>query len=145
MDAVLRLLKGEDLDTLVYFARRAEVRVLAALRCTRRGGKRWLGNDDLVVHIRRVLAESPFLGEGYRKVWAKLRLGGIRPSPGRVMRLMREHNLRVPVDFGHRKVRAPMRERSLRRRRRATAASSASSARSRNSRRPLPLSAPDQP
>jgi len=47
-----------------------------------------------------VLAESPFLGEGYRKVWTKLRLGGIRPSPCRVMRLMREHNLRAPVDFG---------------------------------------------
>jgi hypothetical protein len=29
-------------------------------------------DDDLVGHIRRVLAESPFHGEGYRKVWARL-------------------------------------------------------------------------
>jgi transposase InsO family protein len=52
------------------------------------------------MHIRDVLAGTPFLGEGYRKVWAKLRFGGIRTSPGRVMRLMREHHLRAPVNFG---------------------------------------------
>lgn len=35
-------------------------------------------DEDLVGHIRRVLAESPFHGEGYRKVWARLRHLGIR-------------------------------------------------------------------
>ncbi|WZO96074.1 IS3 family transposase [Isosphaeraceae bacterium EP7] len=45
----------------------------------------------MVVHIRRVLADSPFLGEGYRKVWARLRQQGIRTAPERVRRLMREH------------------------------------------------------
>jgi len=84
----------------VYFARRAEVRELPAPRRTCWSGERWLGDDELVVHIRRVLAESPFLGEGYRKVWAKLRFGGVRTSPGRVMRLMREHNLRAPMNLG---------------------------------------------
>jgi hypothetical protein len=71
----------------VYFARRAEVRELAGRTRTRCCGERWLGDDELVVHIRRVLGESPFLGEGYRKVWAKLRFGGVRISPGRVRRL----------------------------------------------------------
>jgi hypothetical protein len=84
----------------VYCARRAEVCKLATATRTRRSGNGWLGDAELVVHIRRVLAESPFLGEGYRKVWAKRRFGGVRTSPGRVMRLMREHNLRAPMNLG---------------------------------------------
>ena len=84
----------------VYFARRAAVRVLPAPARAGLAGKGWLGDDELVVHIRRVLAASPFLGEGYRKVWAKLRFADIRTSRGRVMRLMREHNLRAPMNFG---------------------------------------------
>ena len=82
----------------VYFARRAEV-CLAPTRIGR-GGKCWLSDEELIVHIRRMLAATPFLGEGYRKVWAKLRFGGIRTSPARVLRLMREHNLRSPMNVG---------------------------------------------
>jgi len=47
----------------------------------------------LVVEIRAVLAASPFHGEGYRKVWARLRHKGVRTSKERVRRLMREHAL----------------------------------------------------
>jgi putative transposase len=56
---------------------------------------------DLVGHIRRVLAESPFHGEGYRKVWARLRHQGIRTASERVRRLMREHRLQAPRRGGH--------------------------------------------
>ena len=45
----------------------------------------------LVEAIRGVLAASPFHGEGHRKVWARLRHGGVRTSRRRVLRLMREH------------------------------------------------------
>jgi hypothetical protein len=55
---------------------------------------------ELVGHIRRVLAESPFHGEGYRKVWARLRYRGIRTSKERVRRLMREHGLQAPHRAG---------------------------------------------
>ena len=58
-------------------------------------------DDDLVGHIRRVLAESPFHGEGYRKVWARLRHRGIRTASERVRRLMREHHLQAPRKGGH--------------------------------------------
>src|SRR5206468_3961948 len=58
-------------------------------------------DDDLVGHIRRVLAESPFTGEGYRKVWARLRHQGIRTAAERVRRLMREHHLQAPRRGGH--------------------------------------------
>ena len=51
--------------------------------------------------VRRILAASPFHGEGYRKVWAKLRFAGLRTSKERVRRLMREHGLQVPQRVGH--------------------------------------------
>jgi putative transposase len=53
-------------------------------------------DDDLIGHMRTVLQASPFHGEGYRKVWARLRYRGIRTSPRRVLRLMRAHDLLVP-------------------------------------------------
>jgi transposase InsO family protein len=58
-------------------------------------------DGELVGHIRRVLAESPFHGEGYRKVWARLRHQGIRTASERVRRLMREHHLQAPRRGGH--------------------------------------------
>jgi putative transposase len=57
-------------------------------------------DDELVDHIRRVLEASPFPGEGYRKVWARLRHRGIRTSPRRVLRLMRAHHLLAPTRQG---------------------------------------------
>ena len=54
----------------------------------------------LVSHIRRVLEASPFHGEGYRKVWAKLRVEGMRTSQERVRRLMRAHDLQAPHRVG---------------------------------------------
>jgi putative transposase len=54
-----------------------------------------------VGHIRRILTESPFHGEGYRKVWARLRFQGIRTSKERVRRLMRQHGLQAPQRVGH--------------------------------------------
>jgi putative transposase len=58
-------------------------------------------DDELVDHIRRVLAESSFHGEGYRKVWARLRHRGIRTAAERVRRLMREHHLQAPRRGGN--------------------------------------------
>jgi putative transposase len=55
---------------------------------------------ELVGHIRTALQASPFYSEGYRKVWARLRSGGIRTSPRRVLRLMRAHGLLAPQRQG---------------------------------------------
>jgi putative transposase len=54
----------------------------------------------LVEAIRAVLTASPFHGEGHRKVWARLRLAGVRPSKRRVLRLMREPDLLAPSRVG---------------------------------------------
>jgi putative transposase len=67
----------------------------------RRGPIGPCADDELVDHIRRILEASPFPGEGYRKVWARLRHAGIRTSPRRVLRLMRAHQLLAPTRRGH--------------------------------------------
>ena len=50
-----------------------------------------------------MLARSPFVGEGYRKAWARLRLAGVRTSKGRVLRLMRAAGLLAPTRVGCRR------------------------------------------
>src|SRR5215217_6305729 len=54
----------------------------------------------LVEAIRAVLTASPFHGEGHRKVWARLRVAGVRTSKRRVLRLMRANNLLAPARVG---------------------------------------------
>jgi len=62
----------------------------------KRGPKTAYTDEVLTDHIRQVLTSSPFLGEGHRKVWARLRARGIRTSKPRVLRLMRQANLLAP-------------------------------------------------
>jgi putative transposase len=57
-------------------------------------------DQALVEAIRKLLAASPFHGEGHRKVWARLRFAGIRTSKRRVLRLMGEHDLLAPSRVG---------------------------------------------
>jgi transposase InsO family protein len=66
----------------------------------KRGPKTAWTDAELTEQIRAVLARSPFVGEGYRKVWARLRLAGVRAGKPRVLRLMREANLLAPTRTG---------------------------------------------
>lgn len=66
----------------------------------RRGPKTAFSDVALTEAIRTELAASPWTGEGYRKVWAKLRHQGIRSSKARVLRLMREAGLLAPSRSG---------------------------------------------
>ena len=59
-----------------------------------------MSDEDLLRAIRRVLEGSPWLGEGHRKAWARLRVEGIRTRKERVLRLMREAGLLAPVRQG---------------------------------------------
>ena len=69
----------------------------------KRGPKQAWTDAALTERIRAVLTNSPFLGEGYRKAWARLRLAGVRTSKGRVLRLMREAGLLAPTRVGRRR------------------------------------------
>ena len=69
----------------------------------KRGRKPVLSDEEMVERIREVLREAEalgFRGEGYRKVWARLRHRGIPVSKERVRRLMREHGLQAPHRAG---------------------------------------------
>jgi putative transposase len=56
-----------------------------------------LSDKELLVLIRADLAISPFIGEGHRKVWARLRfVEGLKISRKRVLRIMRQEHLLSP-------------------------------------------------
>jgi putative transposase len=55
---------------------------------------------ELADHIRRHIAASRLHGEGYRKLWARLRCAGVRASPRRVRRVMGENGLLAPHRVG---------------------------------------------
>lgn len=89
-----------DLPRSTVYARRSRAQE-PEQHSTKRGPKTLWTDPELTEQIRGVLAQSPFLGEGYRKVWARLRLAGVRTSRGRVLRLMREAGLLAPTRVGH--------------------------------------------
>jgi len=62
----------------------------------RRGPAPAVTDEELHALIADDLECSPFCGEGHRKVWARLRISGVRTSRRRVLRLMREHGLLSP-------------------------------------------------
>lgn len=62
----------------------------------RRGPQGAGSDDDLLAAIREVIEASPFTGEGYRKVWARLRFRGVRTAARRVRRIMKAHDLLAP-------------------------------------------------
>jgi putative transposase len=66
----------------------------------KRGPKTVVSDADLITAIRNVLAASPFHGEGYRKVRARLAHQDLRVGGKRVWRLMREHRLLAPRRLG---------------------------------------------
>ena len=80
----------------VYWQRRHE-----AAPGRRRGPQGFYPDTELTAQMRAELAGRPFHGEGYRKIWAGLRARGIRTSPTRTLRLMRENALLAPTRTGH--------------------------------------------
>jgi putative transposase len=89
----------------IYRVARATVYAQTAVTVDVERGKRGphtSGTDnDLVAAIRTVLAETPFHGEGHRKVRVRLRMLGWRVGKNRVLRLMRAHRLLAPQRAGH--------------------------------------------
>jgi len=73
----------------------------------KRGPKPDISDEELLALIREDLEASPFIGEGHRKVWARLHYGRkIKVARKRVLRMMRENNLLSP----HRVPSSPPRE-----------------------------------
>jgi hypothetical protein len=88
------VLKAWGLPRSTFYERRR--RPLCLRPPARRGPKTRYSDEDLLAEIRRTIQESPFHGEGHRKVWARLRVREVRTSMRRVLRLMRENDLLAP-------------------------------------------------
>jgi putative transposase len=93
-----RVCRVLEIPRSTVYASRA--RALAPVPPRKRGPKTAWTDAELTEQIRGVLARSPFLGEGHRKVWARLRRAGIRTSKARVLRLMRAADLLAPTRAG---------------------------------------------
>jgi len=93
---VTRVLRVWNLPRSTFYARRERDQTPPS--STRRGRPPSLDDATLLAHIRAVIAESPFHGEGHRKIWARLRvLKQVRTSMRRVLRIMREADLLSPA------------------------------------------------
>lgn len=92
---IARVLRVWELPRSTFYAQR-ERRAQPATG--RRGRTPTFDDVALLAQIRAVIAESPFHGEGHRKIWARLRaLKGVRTSMRRVLRVMREAELLAPT------------------------------------------------
>jgi putative transposase len=72
----------------------------------RRGPVGACSDAELVERIRAQILASRLHGEGYRKIWARLRHAGVRTAARRVRRLMRQHGLLAPHRVGRPEQRA---------------------------------------
>lgn len=68
----------------------------ASREAQKRGPKPQVEENKLLEEIRRDLKQTPFKGEGHRKVHARLKKEGVKTGRNRVLRVMREHKLLSP-------------------------------------------------
>lgn len=100
---VERVCAAWDVPRSTVYAVRARA-VRPPTPAKRRGPAPVVGDEDLLALIRADLERSPFVGEGHRKVWMRLRVrDDVRVARKRVLRVMRENHLLSP----HRARRSP--------------------------------------
>src|SRR5918993_2050340 len=88
------------LSRATVYRHRATTTAAAPARPVRRGPVGACSDAELLEHIRAQILGSRLHGEGYRKIWARLRHAGIRTSARRVRRLMGRHGLLAPHRVG---------------------------------------------
>jgi transposase InsO family protein len=101
-----RVARVWHLSRATIYRHRAAASVAASAVPMRRGPLGACSDAGLVEHIRAQILGSRLHGEGYRKIWGRLRHAGIRTSARRVRRLMRQHGLLAPHRVGRREQRA---------------------------------------
>lgn len=97
---LIRVCRAWEVPRSTVYARRVIARS-GPRPSTRRGPEGCMDDAALTEKIRETLAASPFHGEGYRKVWARLRFADIRTSKARVLRLMRTARVLAPMRAGN--------------------------------------------
>ncbi|QVW36014.1 IS3 family transposase [Geobacter sulfurreducens] len=92
---VQRVCRAWEMPRSSFYSRQGRKTLPSVL--LKRGPKTPLTDDEVLALIRTDLETSPFIGEGHRKVWGRLRfVKGIKVGRKRVLRLMRENNLLSP-------------------------------------------------
>ncbi|MDF0677376.1 MAG: IS3 family transposase [Nitrospira sp.] len=92
---VVRVCQEWGLSRATFYHQQRQ-RTRSPLTPAKRGPKTAYPDEELTSAIRTVITASPVLGEGHRKIWARLRARGIRASRPRVLRLMRQAGLLAP-------------------------------------------------
>jgi putative transposase len=95
-----RVARVWQLSRATVYRHRATAAAAAPAGPVRRGPVGACSDAELLEHIRAQILGSRLHGEGYRKIWARLRHAGIRTSARRVRRLMGEHGLLAPHRVG---------------------------------------------
>lgn len=62
----------------------------------KRGPKPLIKDDQLLSMIQQDIEQTPFKGEGHRKIHARLKRGSVKVGRNRVLRVMRNHQLLSP-------------------------------------------------
>jgi transposase InsO family protein len=101
-----RVARVWQLSRATVYRHRAAASSEAPPHPARRGPVGACSDAELLEHIRAEILGSRLHGEGYRKIWARLRHAGIRTSARRVRRLMRRHGLLAPHRVGRSEQRA---------------------------------------
>lgn len=96
---LMRVCHAWDMSRSSFYSKRARTNMNCPSTSTRvrPGPKTEISDQGLLKLIRSDLENSPFTGEGHRKVYGRLnRRQGLRVGKKRILRLMREHNLLSP-------------------------------------------------
>jgi putative transposase len=101
-----RVARVWQLSRATVYRHRAAPAAAAPTGPLRRGPVGACSDAELLEHIRAQILGSRLHGEGYRKIWARLRHAGIRTAARRVRRLMRQHGLLAPHRVGRPEQRA---------------------------------------
>lgn len=73
------------------------IKIMEPKEHEKRGPKTKQSDEEIAKMARKALNESPFSGEGHRKVRAMLAIQGIHVGKNRILRIMRENKLLAPT------------------------------------------------
>lgn len=94
---IQRVCEVWEVSRSTFYTRKARLESPCLATPAKRGPKTPLSDEELLVLIRDDLKNSPFTGEGHRKVWGRLRfVKGHKVGRKRVLRIMRENHLLSP-------------------------------------------------
>lgn len=94
---IQRVCKVWDVSRSTFYTRKDRMECVTPVVSAKRGPKTLLSDEELLDLIRDDLSTSLFIGEGHRKVWARLRfVKGHKVGRKRVLRIMRDNHLLSP-------------------------------------------------